>query len=260
METVCLTSFSKFSVKCKACGRGLGNTLKDRKLHINTVQISSRFICYGQGRYERNQEQISGNNLEICLLPLDAGPCQALIPKFYYDRDQQKCRRFNYGGCLGNANNFHSRDLCEQTCGSIEKVPPVCRSELKTYPCDKPNIRFFFNLNTMTCEPLRPGLCSRTMNVFSEEATCKGLCEPRKHIPSFCSSPKDEGLCSANVTRFYFNSRNKTCETFTYTGCGGNENNFYYLDACHRACVKGWKKPKRWKIGDFLPRFWKHLS
>ncbi|XP_052028380.1 tissue factor pathway inhibitor 2 [Apodemus sylvaticus] len=201
-----------------------------------------------------------GNNLEICLLPLDVGPCQAFIPRFYYDRDQQKCRRFKYGGCLGNANNFHSRELCEHTCGNIEKVPRVCRLELRTYPCDKPHIQFFFNLNTMTCEPLGPGLCSNTMNVFSEEATCKDLCEPRRSIPSFCSSPKDEGLCSANVTRYYFNSRNKTCETFTYTGCGGNENNFYYLDACDRACIKGWKKPKRRKIGDFRPRFRKLLS
>ncbi|EDL84391.1 tissue factor pathway inhibitor 2, isoform CRA_b [Rattus norvegicus] len=188
------------------------------------------------------------------------GPCKALIPKFYYDRDQKKCRRFKYGGCLGNANNFHSRKLCEHTCGNKEKVPWVCRSAVRTYPCDKPNTEFFFNLKTMTCEPLRPGLCSRTTNVFPEEAMCKSLCEPRKSIPSFCSSPKDEGLCSANVTRYYFNSRNKACETFTYTGCGGNENNFYYLDACNRACVKALKKPKRRKIGDFLPRFWKLRS
>ncbi|CAO2602901.1 Tissue factor pathway inhibitor 2, partial [Lemmus lemmus] len=60
-------------------------------------------------------------------------------------------------------------------------------------------------------------------------------------VPSFCSSPKDEGLCSANLTRYYFNSRNKACETFTYTGCGGNENNFYYLDDCDHACAKGRK-------------------
>ncbi|XP_076769175.1 tissue factor pathway inhibitor 2 isoform X2 [Arvicanthis niloticus] len=152
-----------------------------------------------------------GNNLETCLLPLDKGPCQAVIPRFYYDRNQQKCRRFKYGGCLGNANNFHSRELCDHTCGNIQKVLPICRLQLRTYPC----------------------------------------------VPSFCSSPKDEGLCSANVTRYYFNSRNKTCETFTYTGCGGNENNFYYLDACNQTCIKGWKKPKRRKIGDFLPKFWK---
>ncbi|XP_051033145.1 tissue factor pathway inhibitor 2 isoform X2 [Phodopus roborovskii] len=121
-----------------------------------------------------------GNNLEICLLPLEKGPCRALIPRFYYDRNQQTCREFKYGGCLGNANNFHSLELCEHTCGNIE-------------------------------------------------------------IPSFCSSPRDEGLCAANVTRYYFNSRNKTCETFTYTGCGGNENNFYYLDDCDRVCIKGSK-------------------
>lgn len=63
---------------------------------------------------------ITGNNLEICLLPLERGPCRALIPRYYYDRNRQRCRKFKYGGCLGNANNFHSRDLCEHTCGNIE--------------------------------------------------------------------------------------------------------------------------------------------
>ncbi|CAO2602899.1 Tissue factor pathway inhibitor 2 [Lemmus lemmus] len=63
---------------------------------------------------------ITGNNLEICLLPLETGPCRALISRFYYDRNQQRCRKFKYGGCLGNANNFQSRELCEHTCGNIE--------------------------------------------------------------------------------------------------------------------------------------------
>lgn len=60
------------------------------------------------------------------------------------------------------------------------EVPTVCRLELKTYPCDKPNVQYFFNLKTMTCEPLKPGLCSTTMNVFPDEDTCKDFCEPRK--------------------------------------------------------------------------------
>ncbi|CAO2602898.1 Tissue factor pathway inhibitor 2 [Lemmus lemmus] len=121
-----------------------------------------------------------GNNLEICLLPLETGPCRALISRFYYDRNQQRCRKFKYGGCLGNANNFQSRELCEHTCGNIEKVPTVCRLELKTYPCDKPNVQYFFSLTTMTCEPLSPDLCSKTMNIFPDENTCKNFCEPRK--------------------------------------------------------------------------------
>ncbi|XP_075809672.1 tissue factor pathway inhibitor 2 [Microtus pennsylvanicus] len=201
-----------------------------------------------------------GNNLEICLLPVETGPCRALIPRFYYDRNRQRCRKFKYGGCLGNANNFHSRDLCEHTCGNIEKVPTVCRLELKTYPCNKRHLQYFFNLNTMTCEPLSLHLCSKSLNIFPDENTCKKRCEPNK-IPSFCSSPKDEGLCSANITRYYFNSRNKACETFTYTGCGGNENNFYYLDDCDRACVKAPKKSKKRKTGSGFrirtkPRRW----
>lgn len=69
---------------------------------------------------------ITGDNLEICLLPLEKGPCRALISRFYYDRNQQKCRKFKYGGCLGNANNFHTKELCEHTCGSIESKCSGC--------------------------------------------------------------------------------------------------------------------------------------
>ncbi|XP_051007953.1 tissue factor pathway inhibitor 2 [Acomys russatus] len=205
-----------------------------------------------------------GNNLETCLLPMEAGLCRAALPRFYYDRNQQECIKFIYGGCMGNANNFYTKELCEETCGSIEKVRPICRLALRTQPCDKPNTQYFFNLNTMTCEILKPGLCSMTNNVFPDEDTCKGYCEPHQ-IPSYCSSPKDEGLCSANVTRYYFNTRNKACETFTYTGCGGNENNFYYLDDCDRACVKASAKPKKRRTKSGFtprrrPRFWKQHS
>uniref|UniRef100_A0A8C7BF47 BPTI/Kunitz inhibitor domain-containing protein n=1 Tax=Neovison vison TaxID=452646 RepID=A0A8C7BF47_NEOVI len=52
--------------------------------------------------------------------------------------------------------------------------------------------------------------------------------------PSYCYSPKDAGKCSANITRYYFNPRHKACEAFTYTGCGGNDNNFDNMEDCTR--------------------------
>uniref|UniRef100_A0A8C6RSW4 Tissue factor pathway inhibitor n=1 Tax=Nannospalax galili TaxID=1026970 RepID=A0A8C6RSW4_NANGA len=188
-----------------------------------------------------------GNNANICLLPKKEGPCRALMPRFFYDRYLQKCHKFNYGGCYGNANNFHSLKACEETCGMIEEVRPVCRLEVNEYPCNKPNEQYFFDLSTMTCRKLMPGLCNKNANVFPDEATCKGYCLP-KTGPSYCYSPKDEGLCSSNITRYYFNPRNKACETFTYTGCGGNNNNFYYQEDCYHACAKGTKRKLRlWK-------------
>ncbi|XP_030152561.1 LOW QUALITY PROTEIN: tissue factor pathway inhibitor 2, partial [Lynx canadensis] len=113
--------------------------------------------------------------------------CRARIPSYYYDRYTQSCRKFMYGGCEGNDNNFETWEACDEACWRIES-------------------------------------------------------------PSFCYSPKDEGLCSANVTRYYFNPRHKACEAFTYTGCGGNENNFINMKDCKHVCVKALKKEKNKKM------------
>ncbi|XP_054352891.1 tissue factor pathway inhibitor 2 isoform X3 [Pongo pygmaeus] len=129
-------------------------------------------------------QEPTGNNAEICLLPLDYGPCRALLARYYYDRYTQSCRQFLYGGCEGNANNFYTWEACDEACWRIE-------------------------------------------------------------IPSFCYSPKDEGLCFANVTRYYFNPRYRTCDAFTYTGCGGNDNNFVSREDCKRACAKALRKKKK---------------
>lgn len=69
-----------------------------------------------------------GTNAETCLLPPEVGPCRARIPSFYYDRYTQSCRQFLYGGCEGNANNFESREACDQACWRIESKSPRARS------------------------------------------------------------------------------------------------------------------------------------
>lgn len=185
-----------------------------------------------------------GNYSEICLLPPDEGPCRALVPSYYYDRYTQSCREFMYGGCEGNANNFETWEACDEACWRIEKVPKICRLEVSKRQCGELREEYFFNLSSMTCEKFLSGGCHGNANRFLDEATCMGFCAPKKS-PSFCYSPKDEGLCSANVTRYYFNPRHKACETFTYTGCGGNDNNFVSMKDCKRACVKALKKEKK---------------
>ncbi|XP_076468072.1 uncharacterized protein LOC143298925 [Babylonia areolata] len=51
-----------------------------------------------------------------CSLPVVVGPCKAMIPRYYFDTADMECRPFDYGGCLGNDNNFETFDACQRAC------------------------------------------------------------------------------------------------------------------------------------------------
>ena len=53
---------------------------------------------------------------EVCSLSADIGPCRARIPRYFHNAKTGRCERFFYGGCLGNGNNFLTRESCEKTC------------------------------------------------------------------------------------------------------------------------------------------------
>ncbi|KAH7973330.1 hypothetical protein HPB52_024138 [Rhipicephalus sanguineus] len=58
---------------------------------------------------------------ELCQRPAHRGPCLGSFPRFYYDKITQSCRRFVYGGCQSNGNNFESYISCMKFCIDTEK-------------------------------------------------------------------------------------------------------------------------------------------
>jgi len=42
----------------------------------------------------------------VCILPKQPGLCKAYIPRYYYDSKLGMCKKFIYGGCGANGNNF----------------------------------------------------------------------------------------------------------------------------------------------------------
>uniref|UniRef100_A0A8C9U5T2 BPTI/Kunitz inhibitor domain-containing protein n=1 Tax=Serinus canaria TaxID=9135 RepID=A0A8C9U5T2_SERCA len=46
-------------------------------------------------------------------------------------------------------------------------------------------------------------------------------------------------LCRAKELRFFYNFSTGRCRPFSYSGCGGNENNFISRKSCLRTCKKG---------------------
>ena len=38
------------------------------------------------------------------------------IPAFYYDKTENACKKFIYGGCNGNGNRYKTKEQCLETC------------------------------------------------------------------------------------------------------------------------------------------------
>ncbi|XP_032898586.1 tissue factor pathway inhibitor 2 isoform X2 [Amblyraja radiata] len=174
----------------------------------------------------------------VCLLPMDTGPCKALLHRYYFNRLIQKCQMFPYGGCKGNENNFESQKECRSRCGrfipteisskcTLPRERGICRAFLR---------RYFYNIKTGMCERFVYGGCDGNANNFNDLYSCQLECNPSLLVPSFCKKPKDRGACKADIPRLYFNPNAYRCEKFSYTGCGGNDNNFSTLKACRKIC------------------------
>ncbi|KAH6925176.1 hypothetical protein HPB50_001480 [Hyalomma asiaticum] len=53
----------------------------------------------------------------ICERGRYPGPCQHSIPRFYFDVETESCRKFFFGGCISNLNNFRTLEACMEACG-----------------------------------------------------------------------------------------------------------------------------------------------
>uniref|UniRef100_A0A8B9XV47 Epididymal peptidase inhibitor n=1 Tax=Bos mutus grunniens TaxID=30521 RepID=A0A8B9XV47_BOSMU len=54
---------------------------------------------------------------DICSMPKEAG-CMALFHRWWYDKTNNSCSSFIYGGCRGNNNNFQSQAVCQSACSA----------------------------------------------------------------------------------------------------------------------------------------------
>jgi hypothetical protein len=50
-----------------------------------------------------------------CYLIPETGPCKAVIPRYYYDQLDKKCKEFTWGGCDGVV-PFETMKDCKKSC------------------------------------------------------------------------------------------------------------------------------------------------
>lgn len=166
-----------------------------------------------------------------CHLPEAPGPCRGLVSRYMFDSDTHTCRHFFYGGCFGNANNFRSMELCERRCVNPDKTEkPTAAPEVHTQAVRR-------------LEPVVTTVETGEMTVNGHVEALVQHNQTKGHFlkdpdeSDVCSQTLQRGSCSGSERRFFYNSSSRRCQSFMFSGCGGNMNNFSHRRHCIRKCV-----------------------
>ncbi|KAM9589740.1 eppin-like [Trichechus inunguis] len=134
---------------------------------------------------------------DICKLPKEAGLCMAYFRRWWYDKENNTCSSFIYGGCHGNNNNFQSKSLCQNFCqkqdhdfdGNDLKIccgkkcldlrQDICSMPEDTGPCLAYIPRWWYNRETKNCYKFIYGGCLGNSNNFQSESICMISCHKK---------------------------------------------------------------------------------
>ncbi|XP_011689368.1 PREDICTED: papilin isoform X5 [Wasmannia auropunctata] len=196
--------------------------------------------CEGNDNRFKTQEEckevcVQPKGKAACFLPKIAGPCEGYHPTWYYDAGRKQCGQFVYGGCLGNANKFKTREECEELCVTPDDIDP-CDQPKEAGPCAGNFTKWYFNRESQICEQFVYGGCKANNNNFPTEIACHQQCLQPGRRKDICMLPRAEGTCMEKQSRWYFDQSENRCMPFYYTGCNGNKNNFESRDACESDC------------------------
>nr|XP_006114878.1 tissue factor pathway inhibitor isoform X1 [Pelodiscus sinensis]XP_025036336.1 tissue factor pathway inhibitor isoform X1 [Pelodiscus sinensis] len=174
-----------------------------------TCVVSESPVKKKHGRFKKGKP-------DFCFLEQDPGICRGYISRYFYNKESQQCEMFKYGGCLGNQNNFKALEECQIACQE--------------------------NLNTLQFDNHEelPIMRNHSFPVANPSEISRLFKPP--HIPSLCMTPAERGLCKADEKRFFYNYSTRKCHPFSYSGCGGNENNFTSKKSCLKTCKKDFNK------------------
>ncbi|KAM8934346.1 protein AMBP [Pelodytes ibericus] len=112
------------------------------------------------------------NKGDSCRLSTESGPCLGMIIRYFYNTSSMACETFQYGGCLGNSNNFPSEKECLQTC----RTEAACRLPIITGQCRMSKTLWAFDSVQGKCTTFQYGGCEGNGNQFYSEKECKEYC------------------------------------------------------------------------------------
>ena len=179
---------------------------------------------------------------EICAFPKAEGPCLGSFPRWYFDSSYGVCKEFVYSGCEGNKNRFIDKTNCENTCKDSRPTAitrtgsNACGLPRAEGPCRAAIIQWYFNAEGRRCERFYYGGCEGNANRFDDRASCERTCLFVHLDRNTCNQPKEPGNCYDYRERWYYDTEDKRCHRFYYSGCKGNENNFNSFEECSQRC------------------------
>ncbi|BHF79397.1 zinc-containing alcohol dehydrogenase [Sparganum proliferum] len=222
---------------------------------------------------DRSTLRCSSNaSVDICNIPIRKGRCRASLERYGYNSETGKCKKFIFGGCDGNENNFHSKKECEMAsrqCSSND----ICEMPIERGPCKDDLIRYGYDRETGKCKKFSYGGCGGNENIFLTQTGCERStlrCSSNATV-DICNIPIKKGRCRASLERYGYNSETGKCKKFIFGGCDGNENNFHSKKECEmasRQCssnVNGYprsfirecrRKTTRQRSDGEKPKFW----
>uniref|UniRef100_A0A5S6QET2 BPTI/Kunitz inhibitor domain-containing protein n=1 Tax=Trichuris muris TaxID=70415 RepID=A0A5S6QET2_TRIMR len=148
----------------------------------------------------------SAEEVDPCSMHLDAGPCRALLPRYFYNASADLCEPFTYGGCGGNENNFNTLEECQMRCeksfrnGSENDDRPIVDCRVKGCP---------------PCHDCSPSNVTCPKGKRCPEYLCKNRC-------GLCEQCTDDGLCVDSRPRwckFFKPCQVRTCPTHPEANC-----------------------------------------
>lgn len=197
----------------------------------------------GLHNVRRPVSQSSSEEGNPCTLPPRTGKCKAYVRRYYFDKDANTCKSFTYGGCSGNANNFHTMDDCNQQCSSSGQVGLHARAG------SEPRSRLGWrhgNLPSDTAGANRESqgkpIClfyrrvAKRLPFFQSNLFITFIGNDTTALTAKCVLPKAQGSCYSSIRSYHYDVETKTCKMFFYSGCFGNANRFSTQDDCENQC------------------------
>ncbi|KAL7848789.1 hypothetical protein SRHO_G00204120 [Serrasalmus rhombeus] len=132
-------------------------------------------------------EMTSEEFAEKCQADPDVGLCRASIPRFYYKSGT--CKRFIFGGCRGNKNNYGSEEECMKSCTvkiveskkeddkeNIEDYHEACTPPADAGLCRAAFQMFYFEPSSQSCKSFTYGGCGGNKNRYDSVEECMSKC------------------------------------------------------------------------------------